>query len=283
MIREHVNCGHSSRTALISAVYGNMPRPLATAVQPSMRTLFLTLLAAGIPLLAQAQSTCSSDGQAPSLAVYERFINADCATCWGQAAAHPPGPSALVLDWVVPGSAGDDAPLSAVASTDAQTRLGTLQRLVPMGSDTHIAAVVAGGARASRPARLRVAHGLPFNDYLGTLIAFTPAAATHGRAPSSSSPSLPSSSGPWNFYLLLVESVPAGSEGTPVDRHLVRNVFTGTWGQEAPGRKRVQRAWQEARPARIPDGARVDRLRMVGWVQDAQGNVVAATQSDCRQ
>ncbi len=241
-----------------------------------MRTLFLTLLAAVIPLLAQAQSTCSSDGQAPSVALYERFTNADCATCWGQAAAHPPGPSALVLDWVVPGSAGDDAPLSAVATTDAQTRLEALQRPVPSGSDTHIAAVVPSDAHASRPARLRVAHGLPFNDYLGTLIAFTPAAPTQGRAPSSSS------SGPWNFYLLLVESVPAGSEGTPVDRHLVRNVFTGTWGQEAPGRKRMQRAWQEMRPARIPDGARVDRLRMVGWVQDAQGNVVAATQSVCK-
>ena len=38
-----------------------------------------------------------------------------------------------------------------------------------------------------------------------------------------------------------------------------------------------------SRDPRIPDGARVERLRMVGWVQDAQGHIVAATQSDCKK
>ena len=242
-----------------------------------MRTLLLALLAAGVPLLGFAQSSCSSDGQAAPAALYERFINADCASCWGQAAAHVPGPSALVLDWIVPGSAGEDAPLSAAATTDAQARLEALQRPVPATTDTHIETVVPAmvTTRASRPARLRVAHGLPFNDYLGTSIAFTPAAPPQRGAPPSS--------GPWNFYLLLVESVPAGSDGTPVARQLVRNVLTGIWGQPAPRPKRLQHAWQELRPARIPEGARVENLHMVGWVQDAQGSVVVATRSVCRQ
>ena len=129
-------------------------------------------------------------------------------------------------------------------------------------------------APAGGTAGLRVAHGQPFNDYLGASITFT-----HGA--------LPSSSGPWHFYLLLVESVPAQSEGTPVPRQLVRNVFTGTWAQEHAAQERsrpghAQAALQEMRPLRIPDGAQVDRLRVVGWVQDAKGQVVAAAQSACR-
>ena len=260
-----------------------MPASVATAVFHSMRTLLLALLAAGVPLPGFAQSSCSSDGQAAPAVLYERFINADCASCWGQAAAHVPGPSALVLDWIVPGSAGEDAPLSAAATTDAQARLEALQRPVPATTDTHIDTVVAASAsatgtataRASRPARLRVAHGLPFNDYLGTSIAFTPAAVAQRGAPPSS--------GPWNFYLLLVESVPAGTDGTPVARQVVRNVLTGIWAQPAPSPKRLQHAWQELRPARIAAGARVENLYMVGWVQNAQGSVVVATRSVCRQ
>ncbi len=49
--------------------------------------------------------------------------------------------------------------------------------------------------------RARVAHGLPLNDYLGTGIAFKP----HRANPADT----------WQYHLLLVESVPAGTEGTP--------------------------------------------------------------------
>ena len=96
-----------------------------------MRTLLLALLAAGVPLLGFAQSSCSSDGQAAPAALYERFINANCENCWASAPEHVPGPSALVVDWVVPGSLGDDAPLSAVATRDALWRLQELRRPVP--------------------------------------------------------------------------------------------------------------------------------------------------------
>ena len=33
---------------------------------------------------------------------------------------------------------------------------------------------------------------------------------------------------------------------------------------------------------RIPEGAKAEQLHMVGWVQKAQGEVVAVAQSACR-
>jgi hypothetical protein len=33
----------------------------------------------------------------------------------------------------------------------------------------------------------------------------------------------------------------------------------------------------------IPEGADPARLRVVGWVEDAHGRIVAAAQSHCRQ
>ena len=33
---------------------------------------------------------------------------------------------------------------------------------------------------------------------------------------------------------------------------------------------------------RVPEGAQAQRLRVVGWVQDEQGRVIAAAQSACR-
>ena len=33
---------------------------------------------------------------------------------------------------------------------------------------------------------------------------------------------------------------------------------------------------------RIPEGARAERLHLVGWVQGASGQIVAAAQSVCR-
>ena len=38
----------------------------------------------------------------------------------------------------------------------------------------------------------------------------------------------------------------------------------------------------ENRPMRIPEGAKAEQLHMVGWVQNTQGEVLAAAQSVCR-
>ena len=219
--------------------------------------------------LAQTQSACSSDGQPQPLALVERFVSADCEACWSDP-AHPT-PSAqthvVVLDWIVPGALGDDAPLSAAATRDALQRLDTLARAVPPRTDAHIATVQQAPAHSD--AYLRVGHGPPVNDYLGATIAFQPARGMAAR-------------GPWTYYLLLVESVAAGSDGTTAPRNLVRNMLQGTWDKREQLSKNESPRWNELRPMRIADGAQPARLRMVGWVQDAQGRIVAAAQSTCR-
>jgi hypothetical protein len=87
---------------------------------------------------------------------------------------------------------------------------------------------------------------------------------------------------PLQYHLALVEAVPAGTEGTAVARNLVRNMLYGTLELRKQLSKKEQFAWMENRPMRIPDGAQPERLRMVGWIQDAQGRVLAASQSVCR-
>lgn len=222
--------------------------------------------------LAQTQSACSSDGQPQPLALVERFISADCEACWSDPAHPTPSAQANVvtLDWIVPGTLGDDAPLSAAATRDALQRLDTLARPVPTRTDVHIATVQKPptNAAAHTTAQLRVGHGPPFNDYLGATMAFQPAPGMAAR-------------GPWSFYLLLVESVPAGADGTTAPRNLVRNMLQGTWGKREQLSKSEKHRWSELRPMRFADGAQPARLRMVGWVQDAQGRIVAAAQSVC--
>lgn len=216
---------------------------------------------------ALAQASCSSDGIPQPVAIFERFISADCEACWSDAATPAPSATAgvAVLDWIVPGKAGDEAPLSAAATNDALARLQTLGRKPPVNTDVQTAAI-----EAATPARLRVAHGMPFNDYLGVAIAFTPLQRNVATP------------GAMDFYLLLVESVPADTEGTKVARNMVRNMLHGTWEKRDKLSKKEQMKWMETRSMRIPEGAQAERLRLVGWVQDAQGSVLAAAQSTCR-
>lgn len=210
------------------------------------------------PPAAQAQSFCSSDGQPRPLALLERFINADCATCWADAAAPKPQARELAIDWIVPGSKGDDAPLSAAARVEGNTRLAALGRTAPAEMDNARRPLVA----AART--LRVAHGLPFNGYLGTSIALQPAGAA-----------------PWHAWLALVETIPAGTEGTPVERNLVRNLVQPAWDQHRAKAKNPQNRLLESRPMSIPEGANPERLRLVGWVEDARGDIRAIAQSLC--
>ena len=104
-----------------------VPLNLASAMAPWLTGA--ALLATGA--LAQAQSFCASDGQPRPVQLMERFINADCSSCWADPATPQAGAGQMALDWVVPGRAGEDAPLSAVASRDAQERLQALGRPEP--------------------------------------------------------------------------------------------------------------------------------------------------------
>lgn len=219
--------------------------------------LCLAVWAAG----AHAQSYCASDGQPVPTALVERFISADCEACWGTPAApqRVESPGALVLDWIVPGRQGEDAPLSTAATRDALARLNMAQATppadwsrvdgVPVPGDTH---------------RLRVAHGLPVVNYVGTSIELQPA-----------------SGGPWTAVLLLVEHIPAGTEGTPIERHLVRNMLVTQWDGTGASPAAPPSRFYESRPMSLPEGTRFRRLHAVGWVQDAQGRVVALARSAC--
>lgn len=236
------------------------PRRLSAAA-------FATALIAGAPLLAHSQSLCSSDGQAQPVALVERFINADCGDCWTQPPAVEPATSAVVLDWIVPGSRlGDDAPLAAAALRESLERLEQLHRPVPQATDTYVSDI-GPAAAAAAPGRLRVMVGPAVNDY---------------RAAGISLPRGKAQQPAYRYTLLLAETLPAGTEGSPVARNLVRNVLQDTWsqGNQLPKSAR-DLLWKETRPMRIPDGANPDRMNVVGWLEDANGRIVAAARSRC--
>lgn len=225
----------------------------------SRAALLLALLTAAS---AQAQpSVCASDGQPVPVALLERFISADCATCWQESATPVALPRQMVIDWIVPGTLGDDAPLSAAATRDALTRLAATTRSAP--STSTLAPVLPATPRPT----LRVAHGLPLNGYVGTSI----------RLHWGKTAKLPAE--PLTAWLLLVETIPAGTEGTPVLRQLARNLFMAEWRSNTARNTR----WQESRVMGIPEGTDPTRLKVLGWVQDAEGRVLAAAESRCAQ
>ncbi|MGA8785771.1 MAG: hypothetical protein WB542_10625 [Polaromonas sp.] len=224
--------------------------------------LGMVALLAGMPR-AQAQSYCASDGEPRPVQLMERFINANCESCWTDPATSRPAAGTVALDWIVPGSQGDDAPLAAVAARDALTRLEALSQSVPAGATTLIHPV-----KALRDSRLRVAHGMPLADYVGASIELkpVPAAARMQR---------------WTAWLALVETLHAGTEGSPVERNLVRNLFQSTWdGRKKPSATEQNRFF-ESRSMNIAPAANPNRLRVIGWVENEKGQLVAAAQSRC--
>ncbi len=231
----------------------------------------LNQLAAGLGLCAllvsgaHAQGVCSSDGQPQPVRLLERFLSADCERCWGLAQAPAPvavGPT-LALDWIVPGRLGDEAPLSAAASRDALARLQTLRRPAPR-TQLAISSPVAGRGGG---ATVRVAHGVALGGYIGASIE-----ARHSA----------SDRQPATAVLLLVETIAAGSDGTPIARNLVRNMLQAPWNGASSLSNQEQMSLLERRPLSIPEGANPQRLRVVGWLQDGRGRLLAAAQSGCQ-
>ena len=198
------------------------------------------------------------------MAVVERFTSADCENCWSDTTARPAPPRTLVQDWIVPSPRGDEAPLSAAATRDANDRLAALHRAAPTASYSNQTPV------AKRPYRMRVAHGLPFNGYIGASM----------ELPQSEVRPVPL---PVTCWLVLVETIAAGTEGTPVERNLVRNSLTRTWdGRHQLSKDEQKRLW-ESRPMGLGATARPERLRVVGWVEDAHGRIITAAQSHCAE
>ena len=225
--------------------------------------LLVMALCAVLPPGALAQSFCASDGQPIPTALVERFISADCEACWRAPPSGLPEAQALTLDWVVPGEQGAEAPLSAVAHRDALQRLATLGHTPPKTAQTRRTPV-----DPQPGVSLRVAHGVALGGYIGASMAFK--TAVRLRHPERLS-----------AWLVLIETVPAGTEGTPVARHLVRNVFQPAPLQPAQPSAAAGFLFKEMRPLSIPEGAVPERLRVVGWVQDSNGHVLAAARSVC--
>jgi len=218
-------------------------------------TLLAALLLASAPLAGHA--LCTSDEVPEPAAVLERFTSADCLACWRDPATPRPRPDTLALDWIVPGRQGEDAPMSSVALDEATERLQFLEHPVPQR-----ATAVTSRRRGER-VPLRLAQGEAFNDYIGTSIELgSPAREA------------------WHAWLLLVETLPAGTEGSPVPRNLVRNVFRPPW--EGPARRPADLLAQ-ARSMQIHEGARADRLRLVAVLQDARGRLRAIRRTECRE
>jgi len=234
------------------------PRPSALPF-----TALITLLAALAAGQARAQSFCASDGQPRPAQLLERFINANCDSCWADPAAPKAGAGQLALDWVLPGDKGDDAPLSAVAARETLDRLAALRQSPPAQTLASTLPV-----RGLQGATLRVAHGLPLSGYLGTSIELKPIpAAAKGRQ--------------WTAWLALVEALPMGTEGSAVERNLVRNVIQVPWdGRKLPAKGAPNRFF-DARSMSIAQGANPERMRVLGWVEDDKGRVLAAAQSRC--
>lgn len=222
--------------------------------------LLILLAASGS---AHAQSFCASDGQPQPTQLLERFINADCATCWQDAATPRAAQGQLALDWVLPGSQGEAAALSAVATRDAAQRLSALQLTTPGNVAARRSEV-----RALPGAKLRVAHGLPVTGYVGASIALTPDRDA-------------AEDQPWTAWLALVEALPKGIEGSPVARNLVRNTFKANWDGSKQLSKTERLRFIEQRSMGLPEGMDSSRVRVIGWIEDETGQLRAAAASSC--
>jgi hypothetical protein len=204
---------------------------------------------------AAALALCTSDATPPVTTLVERFTSADCLACWRDRSLPRPAPDTLVLDWVVPGLKADGAGQATAASEAAMERLDWLRRRTPAAVDT------VTSQREGKPVTLRIAHGAVFNDYVGTSMELKDAGSEV-----------------WHAWLLLVEKVPAGADGSPVPRNVVRKVFRPEW-QRLP---RGPGGLAETRSMQVPAWTQPERVRLVAVLQDGRGRIRAITQSDCR-
>ncbi|EWS54242.1 hypothetical protein X551_02941 [Methylibium sp. T29] len=98
--------------------------------------------------------------------------------------------------------------------------------------------------------RLTVGGGPAWNGYLGLQL------QASGKLPEGA-----------EVYLALVEHIAAGSDGSPVERRLVRSV-AGPLVLDADGRRSTQ--W---RALRIPEGAKPERLQGMAWWVDREARL----------
>ena len=185
----------------------------------------------------------------------ERYLSADCEACWQSAPPLPPDTAAaapFVLDWIVPGASGEAAPLAVAALPEAAARVARASALRPDEALTQTTPLPA------RALHVEVQDGPAWNGYIGLRL----------EARYDATRPLPAGLAGW---LALVERVPAGSEGTPVERRLVR-ALVGPLPAEALA---AGRPVEHLRAVRLPPNARPERLSAVGWLETPAGRVLA--------
>jgi hypothetical protein len=200
-----------------------------------------------------AASACPRAGAA----VVERFISADCPACWSAADVAAPPAGAWLFDWIAPTPAGSEAPLAAAASADAPDRAQRAGGPAPSGQQ---ALTVRSTLPRTAGLRLAVQSGPAWNGYFGLRL------EVRGRVPAGSS-----------AWLALVEQLPADSEGSVAERQLVRSV-AGPLPLDAmhPGR-----ATSHLRALRWPETAQPTRLQARGWIESADGALLAIATDSC--
>ena len=233
-------------------------------IVPCLLTCTLLAISAITPVV--AQSVCYSDGQALPVQLLERFTSADCAACWSERTTTIAPPDAMVLDWVVPGIQGDQAALSAVVSAESILRLQALGKHAPSTTQAVFTPVTRDPALGT--STLRVARGVVLSGYVGASIELKPAPRT---------PLLQQ----LTAWVALVEILPAGLEGSPVERNLVRNVFQSTWRLDQKRSKKEVRHWFDQRSMSVVESANPERLQVIGWLADSKNRILAAGQSKC--
>ena len=211
------------------------------------------MLTAGMAPAAERAVPCAR----AHAAVFERFISAECSACWTDASIAAPPADAWLLDWIVPSARGDEAPLSAAAPDEAAQRL---RRALDRSAQQDGTLAHRTPARVASAARFVVASGPAFNGYFGVQL------DGRGRWPAGTS-----------AWIALVESVPAGTDGTPVPRHLVRTVA----GPFEPRELQSGRPWRVIQAMRWPETAKPERLTARAWLERADGRIVAMAGERC--
>ncbi|MDT7836431.1 hypothetical protein [Aquabacterium sp. OR-4] len=228
-------------------------------------------LAARTPAPALARRACP----AATAGGIERFITADCADCWAAAlgggdgagpdslAAAPAPARRWTLDWLLP--RGADAAMAAAALPEASERsqrAGLPAEAAAPGPNQRQAE-----RRAQRPwpgLALRVSSGPAWQGYFGLQLRVAVTQATR----------LPAGSTAW---LALVEHLPAGQEGSALPRQLVRSV-AGPLPLQA---LRAGQPLSHLQALRWPAGAQPERLRARGWIEAADGRMLAMAGDRC--
>ena len=216
------------------------------------------ILGAGLLAAATLAQTSLAACPAPGAPVVESFIPAGCADCWAVDAPSPPG--AWRFDWVMPGN--DGAPLAAAALPDAAERLqrlGAAEQLASAAPTT-----VRRPARPRPGLRLTVGSGPAWQGYFGLQLQ----AQQRGRS------RLPAGATGW---LALVELLPAGSEANAGPRALVRSV-AGPLPLDGAGRAK---GVTHLRALRWPEGTKPERLQARGWIEAADGSLLAVAAPRC--